>query len=145
MKKPTKKIKESTAVIPRKRGAPKGNNNGVRHGLKSGKLPPDARFIEIRCNLFRRGVEKAVLDAKGDIDLCDAAHINSACRWEKHACLCHRWLTQQWKKLKPDDLVTFSREIARASDNRDKALREIGLPRSTVKTLTLTDYIKVSS
>jgi hypothetical protein len=145
-KKPPAKKTQKTAAIPAfhrcgTKGAPIGNNNACRHGLKGGKLPKDCKFIEQRVNHFRRQVETAVLAQKGDIDLPDAAAVNTACRWEKHSCLAHRWLVKQWDVLKPEELLMFSREIAKASSERDKALREIGLSRSALKTITLKDYV----
>ena len=103
-------------------GPPKGNANNMRHGLKAGKLPPDAKYIEIRLNIVRRNLEQAVIDAKGAISLPDAAAIQTCIRWERHAALAQRWLTKQYGELKPEQRLTFSREIARASGERDKAI-----------------------
>lgn len=116
--------------LVKKRGAPPGNRNArgnIRHGLKAGSLPKDARYIEVRLNQFRRNLEDAVIAAKGEVSLADAAAIQTACRWERHACLAQRWLTKQYAELKPLDRLTFSREISRASGERDKAIRLLGL------------------
>ena len=108
-------------------GPPKGNANGLRHGLKAGKLPADAKYIETRLNIVRRNLEQAVLDAKEEISLPDAAAIQTCIRWERHAALAQRWLTKEYKELKPEQRLTFSREIARASGERDKALAALQL------------------
>ena len=64
-----------------------GNPNGaLRHGLKCGQLPRDARYIEFRLNAFRRTLEAAALDNKGEVNLQDAASIQTCIRWERHAC-----------------------------------------------------------
>ena len=114
----------------RRRGAPPGNRNGrgnLRHGLRAGSLPADAKFIENRLNSFRRQLEDAVLAVKGEVSIPDAACIQTAIRWERHACLAQRWLTKAYDEMKPTDRLTFSREISRASAERDKALRLLGL------------------
>ena len=80
---------------PGRSGPPKGNANALRHGLKAGQLPADAKYIEWRMNDFRRQLEAAVLDAKGCVSLPDAAYVQTAMRWERHAALAQRWLTKQ--------------------------------------------------
>ncbi|MDX1945220.1 MAG: hypothetical protein SFU86_07425 [Pirellulaceae bacterium] len=57
----------------------------------------------------------------------DAAVINTAARWEQHALLATRWLRISFDQLSHDQRLNFSREIARASSERDKALRELRL------------------
>ncbi|MDZ4684513.1 MAG: hypothetical protein SH850_05440 [Planctomycetaceae bacterium] len=108
-------------------GPPKGNRNNLRHGLRAGQLPADAKFIEIRLNSFRRQLEDAVIKVRGEISIPDAASIQTAMRWERHAALAQRWLTKSYNDLKPADRLTFSREIARASAERDKALAMLRL------------------
>lgn len=112
----------------KKRGGQPGNRNGLRHGLRgTGKLPAELAYLENKLNAFRRQLEDTVLAAKGRIDLADAASINTALKWEKHGALAQRWLTTQYNELKPADRLTFSREVARASTERDKALQALGL------------------
>lgn len=112
-----------------KSGPPKGNQNSLRHGLRAGQLPKDAKYIEFRLNAFRRTLEQAVLSAKGEVTIQDAAYIQTALRWERHGCLAQRWLNKKYTELKPTDLLQFSREIARASTERDKALAALHLDR----------------
>lgn len=116
-----------TELNLRQRGAQPENRNNLRHGLKAGKLPADATYIENRINKFRRSVEDAVLMERGDVGVSDAALIQTALRWERHASLSHRWLSEQWTSLSPLDRMKFSKEIALASSNRDKALEGLKL------------------
>ncbi len=114
----------------RPRGAPKGNNNGagnVRHGLKGSKLPPGCKYIEHRVNALRRQCEEAVLELKGSVNIIDAAAINSILKWERHGLLAAHWLRHEIDNLSPSDRLKFSESIARASDNRDKNIRALGL------------------
>ena len=112
-------------------GAPKTNGNAIRHGLKAGQLPRDCKYIEYRLNAFRRMLEAAVLEARGAVTINDAALIQTCLRWERHAALAQRWLVKAGDTLKPADKLTFSREIGRASAERDKALLNLKIDRDT--------------
>lgn len=121
----------------KKPGAPRGNTNAMshglnanlRHGLKAGKLPKDCRYIENQLYGLRRKLEAAVVAAKGDVSLPDAACIQTAIKWERHGALALRWLRLEEANLKPTERLAFSREIARASTERDRALQALGLDR----------------
>ena len=110
-----------------KRGAPLGNVNAQRHGLRSGTLPLKCRYIQNVVNKFRRELERVVFDLKGEINLLDASNINSATKWETHGQLARYWLRTEIESLSPSDRLRFSEAIARASDNRDRAIRLLGL------------------
>jgi len=117
---------------PRNRGgAPKGSCNHIRHGLTAGKLPKDAKYIEWQMNSLRRQLEAAVLESKGAVDLVDAASIQTAVKWEWHGALCLRWLRLEGNALKPAERLNFSREIARASAERDKAIAALSLSKES--------------
>jgi len=112
---------------PGRSGPVRENRNAIRHGLKAGKLPKGCQYIEIRLNSFRRQLEDSVMAAKGEVSLLDAAAIQTCLKWERHGCLAQRWLRLKETELKPNDLLQFSREIARASTERDKALATLEL------------------
>lgn len=113
---------ENASPKARKRGGQPCNRNGLRHGLKAGKLPKDALHVEITTNRLRRQLEDAVLAARGAVSLTDASLIQSAVRWERHSALANRWLRMKSAELRPTELMAFSREVARASSERDKAI-----------------------
>ncbi len=121
-------------------GPPKGNRNGMRHGLKAGKLPLGAEYIENQMNAFRREIEDAVIAAKGEINLTDAASIQTAMKWERHGALALRWLRKEGEELKPVERLQFSREIARASTERDKAIAVLGLDAAKPAPWVVTAY-----
>jgi hypothetical protein len=108
-------------------GPPLGNRNNLRHGLLAGQLPPDAKYIEQRINGLRRKVEDAVLAVKRQISLLDAASIQTAMKWERHGMLALRWLNNEAKNLSPMERLHFSREIAKASSERDRCLHMLKL------------------
>ena len=115
-------------------GAPKGNRNALRHGLRAGKLPKDCRYLENRINEVRRNLEDAVTQCHGSLSIEAAAYIQTALRWETHAALAQRYLTKDGAKLTPSDKLHFSREIANASANRDRAIAmlELGTAHTSV-------------
>ncbi|MGE0760613.1 MAG: hypothetical protein AB7O38_26615 [Pirellulaceae bacterium] len=112
-----------------KGGAPAGNGNAVRHGLTAGTLPKGAAYIARSTGQFRTALEGAIVERKGEISLHDAAVIQTAIRWERHALLVQRWLRRELADLSPDQRLAFSRDVARASAERDKCLKILGLDR----------------
>jgi hypothetical protein len=118
----------TTDAKPNKGGAPLGNRNGMRHGLRGSGLPKGCHHIERATSHFRRQVEDAVVEARGEISLLDAAFINSAYRAERHAQLAQRWLAKEAENMTPADRLAYSREVAKASKMRDEALAALGLP-----------------
>ncbi len=82
-----------------KMGAPPKNKNHLRHGLTAGSLPRGCSYIARITNELRREIEKAVLSLKGEIGIADAAHVNTACRFERHAMLAQRWLRHEVNTL----------------------------------------------
>ncbi len=112
---------------PNHRGAPSGNRNSLRHGLRAGRLPPGCNSIRHAIDELRRQLEDAVLSVHGQIDIVAAAQIQSAVRWERHAMLAQRWLRLRADLLQPAELLAFSRDIARASSERDKVINALNL------------------
>jgi hypothetical protein len=112
---------------PGRSGPPKGSANNLRHGMKGSKLPAGCKYIEGRVNNLRRQVEEALIAIKGEINILDAAAVNSILKWERHGLLASHWLRHEIKKLSATDRLKFSEAIAKASDNRDKAIRSLGL------------------
>lgn len=101
--------------------------HGLRAELRVGKLPRKLQYIEHRINAFRRKLEDAVVSVKGEVNITDAAAINSACKWERHGILAQHWLRHEAEKLSAGDRLKFSETIAKASDQRDKNIRLLGL------------------
>ena len=114
---------------PGRSGAASGNANAMRHGLKAGKLPAGCQYIENRCNALRRGIESTLAESKGQIGIVDAATVNSVLKWERHGLLAQHWLRKEVDSLSVSERLKFSEAIAKASDNRDRALRSLGLDR----------------
>ncbi len=108
-------------------GAKKGNQYALRHGMRGSKLPAGCVHIEHNVNALRRTIEAEVIKLKGEISVLDAAAINSILKWERHGALAAYWLRKEVAKMTLADRLRFSGEIAKASDNRDRNIRLLGL------------------
>ena len=115
--------------------APIQNGSALKHGLSSryaltiGQMPK--RFIRVQravC-IFRRHLEEAVTMVHQRIGPYEASLINSASLWQRHALLSNRWLMSSLDDLTASEKVHYSREVARASSERDRCLRALGLSR----------------
>ena len=121
-------------------GPPKGSRNALRHGLKCGKCPADAQYIEHQVNALRRQLEDNVLAQHGEVTLSHASIIQTCCKWERHGALALRWLRLKVDELRPSELLQFSREIARASTERDRAIVALDLD-AQPETIDLAGYL----
>lgn len=128
-------------------GAPLGNRNALAHGLDShrlilGKLSRRKRpgeseaetfarrslaKVEQDAAEFRATLEMLVVEVHGSISLTLACRISSASRWERHAMLATRWLRERHHEMDDSQRLAYSREIARASAERDKAIAALCL------------------
>lgn len=111
--------------------APKGNTNALRHGLTVGILPRGCGRITRTVNQFRSELEAAALEIHGGtLGPAESMAIHTACRWERHALLAGRWLRRNYDELNHDQRLHYSREIAKASSERDKAIAPLKLART---------------
>lgn len=128
---------EGTAVS-RRGGGSRGNRNRLSHGLRSsaevgaarlelGTLPESLHRVERATFAYRRLLEAAVTDAHGTVSVSHAMVIQTAARWERHSLLALRWLREHEAKLSAEQRLSYSREIARASAERDKAVATLKL------------------
>jgi hypothetical protein len=117
-------------------GAPFRNRNNTRHGLRAGQLPKGAAYIKRECDVLRREIEQAVADVHGgSVSLYHAALIQTCIRWERHAMLIQRWLRLESDTMDAATRLAYSRDIARASAERDKALLTLGLNASDSRSI----------
>lgn len=132
-------------------GARLANANRLTHGLDSapeigrqrlalGKLPTSLARCERAANAFRRALEDAVELAHGRIEFAAALSINTAARWERHSLLAMRWLREHGERMDDAQRLAYSREIARASTERDKAVERLKLQPEAQLTIAATLY-----
>jgi hypothetical protein len=108
-------------------GAPVGNENALRHGLRSQRLGRKLEYIARQTIIFRRHVETAVLSARGEIGVFDAAVVQTSCEWLCYALKVKRLLRLNDDTLNSDQKVAYGKEVARAMSERDKALKMLGI------------------
>lgn len=111
-------------------GAAPGNQNRLttgRYSLTLGKLPKKLRRVQSQVWSFRRHLEMAVAQVKAIVGPYEAALINTAAAWQRHALLANKWLLESLDELTAAEKVTYSREVARATSERDRVLRALGL------------------
>lgn len=122
---------DTPATIKTKVGAPRGNTNAARHGmtisrLSLGNMPPRWANVGRVCSELRRALENAVAELRGEVNLTDAATIQTAVRYERHAQLAQKWLRDN-PDMAVDVRMEFSHAIAHASSQRDKAIKALGI------------------
>ena len=71
----------------RKPGAPQGNTNAMRHGLRCGTLPSGFRSITNSVSRLRQELETEIVQRHGTVDTYRAALVQSCCRHEQRAAL----------------------------------------------------------
>ena len=125
----------SSSSLPAPPGAPRGNENRVRHGVfswaTSGKVPTSIKggtHLRNVLRAFRSGLLVEVERVKGrPATLHEQALISSAVRHEGRARLLERLVADDWARMLNPERIAALKEIGSASDSRDKALKAIGL------------------
>jgi hypothetical protein len=110
--------------------APSCNTNAMKHGLMAGKLPPGCSYIRTAVGKLQAALQAATLQVHGELDVYRLALIHSAMRWERHALLAQKWLRDNAGTMNAADRLAYSRDVARASSERDRCLKLLGLDRS---------------
>jgi len=117
-----------------KPGATPGNMNRLRTGrrvpknrLVVGELPRQLIAVRTEGRTYRRALEAAVLAVRDEISVLDSHHIDSATAGTMHAALARWVLRHRFDKLKAADILAAGREILRAKQARDAAVRQLGL------------------
>jgi hypothetical protein len=123
---PAKLSKPTRQIVRPRGGAPSGNKNRVTHGLCGIGWPDGTEHDRRRVGQFTRALTIAVLDAGGTLDVPTVATIQTAARHERHARLCGRWLREA-VELTIDQKRSLSLDVARASESRDRAIRELNI------------------
>ena len=90
-------------------------------------LPRGCSYITAALNTFRRALEAAVTELRGEVGLCDAALIQTCYRYERHAQLAQRWLRMEGESMNVTERLACSAAIAKASAERDRCLEKLGI------------------
>lgn len=134
-----------------KRGAPKGNVNRLKHGGRLGENmdDPDIQRLVVgvmpkalakpgRAALaYRRNLEAAVLEIKGEVNLVDAHEIDLATGAELHQAVCRYLIREKIETMPPSDLLKCSEGMLKAKERRNLAIRRLGLDDQPVDKLRI--------
>ena len=114
-------------------GAPVGNVNSVRFGHRSARralplnrLGKEYAAIDVALRHFRRALEQAVIEARGEVCLTDGMLINTACRHEAVA----ETVFATIRRGKAPDVPQALRLASDSSIRRDAAIRKLELTAS---------------
>ena len=115
-------------------GPRRGNVNAIRNGagisrtrLVVGELPKELLSVRREGRTYRRKLETAVLEAKGDINILDAHLIDTASAATIAGGICRWVLRHKLDGMKGSDLLACSREIIKAKQARDAAVKALDL------------------
>ncbi len=101
--------------------------------MRAAQLPAGCGSIENATDQLRVALEDAVLAAKGQVDLGDAAAISTAVRAERLAALAAKWLRDKYDSLSADARLSYARETVKASEARDRAIRSLGIDAKSIE------------
>jgi hypothetical protein len=111
----------------RRRGAPSGNTNALKTGLRSGKFPPGTEYLIKEITRFKHLCSAAIAEIHGELGFQQVALLQTACEHYSHGLRVRRWLRVGWDDLTADQVIAYSREIGQAFDKRDKVLKQLGI------------------
>lgn len=121
---------------PGRSGPKKGNLNGLKNGsglsrkrLVVGELPKQLLSVRREGRAYRRSLEAEVLKVKQEINVTDSHHIDTASAATIAAGI-GRWLLRtKLSETSTSDVLACSREITKAKQARDAAVKALGLDR----------------
>lgn len=113
-------------------GAPTRNVNALKNGSKSfrlviGDMPKTMHRQQLNALKYRRALEDAIRQLKGEVCLCDAHFVDVATQAEIHAAVCRWLLKSKLETMSSADIVTCSREILKAKEARNRAVQQLKL------------------
>ena len=119
----------------------RSNKHALKHGgfasFTTGRLPKGCAYVQRTVNALRRVLEQAVVDRHGDLSTYHAATVQTACRHECRALLWQRWLRERAATMATMELLAVTKEIAAASDARDRCLRSLGIDKGAPSVASL--------
>jgi hypothetical protein len=116
-------------------GAPEGNFNGYKHGLRSTKLGPGMQYINRQAITYRKAVEAETLGVRGKLGIWEQSLLQTSTQWLITALKIERLLRFFDADLNNDQRVAYAEKCARALTERDKCLAKLGLDREDHATL----------
>jgi hypothetical protein len=116
---------------PGRSGAPIGNRNNLRHGLRTTTLPKGCESVENDQFRARTMLENAVMRVKGKVDEQDAGYILLAVDGIRRSKLSGKWLRDSHDKLSPADRERYSEGVSKGLERFIKFVEKLKLDRDT--------------
>jgi len=115
-------------------GPKAGNKNAMRTGtgidrrrLVVGELPRELICVRKEGRAYRVQLEKAVLEAHGEISVTAAHHLDTATAATVQAAIIRWCLRRRFASLSTSEVLACSRELVKAKKDRDAAVRALDL------------------
>lgn len=126
---------EAPTNLKRKQGAQVGNRNGLRSGLSVGdqkrvvlgRLPKGCGSIRAYTTALTNRLVALLVQARGGVSPLDAMVVDEIVRWEQHYLLAARWLRVNYTEMAPGERLNHSKQMAQATKERNRCLRELNL------------------
>lgn len=114
--------------------------NGTRIGdrvtrLTIGELPKQLLGARSEGRAYRRSLEDALIRQGRDVGVVEAHAIDTASSATIHAAICRWLLRQKINKMSPTDILSCSREIVKAKQDRDRAIKTLNLDKRDVDSI----------
>ena len=111
---------------------PRYNLNAARNGtrltrLTVGELPRQLNHVKIEGRRYRRALEAVCGDVHGEVSVTDAHSIDTATGATVHAGICRWLLREKIGVMASADILACSRELLKAKETRDRAVRLLRL------------------
>ena len=111
---------------------PRHNLNAARNGtrltrLTVGELPRQLNHVKIEGRRYRRALEAVCGDVHGEVSVTDVHSIDTATAATVHAGICRWLLREKIGVMASADILACSREMLRAKETRDRAVRLLRL------------------
>lgn len=124
-----------------------GNLNALTNGSKLqrrrltvGELPKNLISARKEGRAYRLALEKEVLAVKGEIDVVDAHHIDTAAAATIQAAIVRWLLRHKIAEMTTGDIRNLAADIVKAKERRDASVKMLDLKRKPAP-LELKDYL----
>jgi len=119
---------------PGRSGPKQGNKNALKNGsridrkrLTVGELPTKMIAVKREGRAYRRMLEEAVLDCKGEISVADSHRIDSAAAATIQAGICRWLLRHRFEEMSVTEIRNCTNDILKAKQARDAEVEALGL------------------
>jgi len=101
------------------------------HRLVIGRLPPELWQVESNAREYRRALEAATVEVRGEITLTDAHYIDAACEHSVHVAITRWILHHKFSTMRLEQILACKAAAGKAITARNRAVDQLAIdPRS---------------